>query len=191
MTAWGWGVSSVDGIADLLKLPARISAAIAAAAALILFLPQDWLTPLGLDSLAKDHRGWVGVVFLLAVLLFLAEISVAAWQKIQAWRAEKKADDAADVSAPEKSTEKQERAFHARLSRLTGDEKELLRMYVESDVRSLTLPFRNGTVMGLVGQSILMRPNQFLNFETREPSAETLIQPWALEHLKKHPELLE
>jgi hypothetical protein len=181
----------LDGLADLLKLPARIFAAIAAVAALILFAPAKYLQGIGLDGLAKEYRFWVGLVFALSVAIFLVEVIASGWKMCREWWKAKKAAEAADPAPPKNPGRDQERARHAKLSGLTSDEKEILRLYVEQDVRALTFGLRDGRVMGLVAQGILHRPSQMLDFEAAEVSMQFLIQPWALTHLREHPELLE
>jgi hypothetical protein len=99
------GERALDGIADLLKLPARIFAAIAAVAGLILFVPATRLTPFGLDGLAKDHRLWVGLVFLLSVALLVAEVCVAGWRKLREWRTARQEAETRDRDARAKSSQ--------------------------------------------------------------------------------------
>ena len=90
----------------------------------------------------------------------------------------------------------QERAVQAslaRLQKLTRDQKAMLRPFVVADVQSRRLRMDDGTLQALMGSSILGSGTQTLNYDQRmgRYAQQVFIQPWALEHLKQHPELLD
>lgn len=92
------------------------------------------------------------------------------------------------VLVPPLKERRLKRRMGKRLHDLPGDEREVLRRYIDANARTIEFPFDNGTVHALMKARILFRsgkmwrgPDRLLDFS---------IQPWAMEYLRKHPELL-
>jgi hypothetical protein len=82
------------------------------------------------------------------------------------------------------------RAGKKRLHRLTIEEKQILRGYVEGQTRSMNLNVSSGIVNGLVGESIIYRASNLSNPMAGFMAFSYNIQPWAWDYLNKHRDLL-
>lgn len=190
---------SASAIDAMLKHPARVYAAIAMVAAAILFLPDRALDAIGLSKIATDHRPWVGIIFVVALALLVAELGHHAWRHYRSRMEIRTAQRAATETAAAKLREEAElraetsRARIARLSALTSDEKAMLLPFVKKNLRAQRVPISSATFRALQGSQVLEMASQAIGFDMKmdDYAAEVFIQPWALKHLTEHPELLK
>ncbi len=165
---------------EYLKLPAKVSAAIALVAGALLFLPAPWVARLGLAEVATSQRGWIGFAFVAAVALLVAELGALVWRHVGAYLGE------------ERRKARIKRQAAERLTQLTTDEKRLLQPYVEKNVRSVKIPQSSGALNALMRAGILSAGSQTATFSMGKDDylIEVTISQWALEHLRDRPELL-
>ncbi len=152
---------------DALKMPVRYFLALLVAGIFLLSAPGPWLDRFGVTELRERHRLFIGIGTLLCTAMVLA--NVLAWiGKRIAWRTNK-------------------RRFVKSLYTLSADEKRVLRNYVSGDSHTGYFTVGDGVIGGLEAKRILFRSSA-IGVRFQFPYN---IQPWALEHLSSHPELLE
>ncbi|MFA4907716.1 MAG: super-infection exclusion protein B [archaeon] len=89
---------------------------------------------------------------------------------------------------PVVTDEDTEKDFHKVLSELTGDEKNILKQYIEKDIRYLPFGWHNGTVRSLMERNILFLPSgPWLGW--RDPSFS--IDPTVMKILKQNQNFLK
>lgn len=111
-------------------------------ATVLLWLPDSWLRPTGLDLLREEIRVWIGLVWLVylgAVIYHLVERLPQWWKSLSSARSRK-------------------RKMQARLERLTAGQKFILSRFVEEDRSYLDLPASSDDVRELVRSGILVSP---------------------------------
>ena len=137
---------------------------------IILFAPAVWLAPIGIAPLVSQYRPWIGLIFVLTMLVVMARFF--RWVSTS-WREERA-----------KRTELQAR--YTRLHALTPEEKTILRAYLENATRTQTLDPRSGVAAGLEAEHVIYKATQIswaFGFDYN-------IQPWAWTYLHEHPELV-
>ena len=191
-----WDLSA---LAEYVRLPARFYAAACAASAVLLFAPSWALGLIALDGFAKDQRTLIGLVFLFSSILVATEIGLQIHGRINKRR------EAAAAQVADRKQREEKRQLEAqqlaeasearvrRLEALTNDEKRMLQPYVINNVRSRRLPYNSGTRHALAGSAILASAAQAMNFdfEMDDYAVQAIIQPWALEELRRRPELID
>ena len=70
---------------------------------------------------------------------------------------------------------------------LTPDERQVLRVYLESDTRTQYLDVQDGVAQGLAQARIIYRASNMGTLTTFAFN----VQPWAWDYLRAHRELLE
>ena len=183
----------------LLKPSPRLYAAVLITTGALLLVPDRVLKPISLDVFVSQHRPIIAIAALGSAALLLADALWSVGGRVVASRRRKselraEAERAEQAGREERAA--QERAVQAslaRLQKLTRDQKAMLRPFVVADVRSRRLRTDDGTLQALMGSSILGSGTQTLNYDQRmgRYAQQVFIQPWALEHLKQHPELLD
>jgi hypothetical protein len=195
--------------AQYLRLPVRVYGAASLVAAALVFLPERVLSQLGLASFVTDHRASISLVLLASIALLVAELIRYVWQEVETRRRREAArrdevaareaarrDETAEREAREQREQQRRDELEARrrkrLSKLTSDEKRLLLPFIAADRRSRRVPMNSATVHALKGSDVLGMATQVTtyDFKLNDYAAEVFIQPWALEYLKEHPELL-
>jgi hypothetical protein len=83
-------------------------------------------------------------------------------------------------SAPEKESQ------GGLIDNLSDEEKQLLRKYIDKDVKFLNLPKDDKVAMGLVEKKILFTPQIYFHL----PAKSFTLSKWALSYLEKFPEKL-
>jgi hypothetical protein len=155
-----------------MKLPQRILWALLIIAGLVLWGPSWFVSGLGLGQFIDTYRMYLGVVFLLFLAATLPTpiqwVSTKAWEKLQEIRHRK--------------------LRQARLHDLSSDEKEVLRYYIDQDKRTQILDYTDGIAPGLEHAKIIYRAT---NMSQAYTDFAYNIQSWALDYLRKHPEVLE
>ena len=139
--------------------------------ALVLFLPDAVIAKTGLLTIRNENLAWVGLGFFASTALFLASALEAL--------ARLASGSLSDIFARRRMTKS--------LSNLARDEKEFLRIYIDEDQSSLSVPLSHGVASRLAGMRVLVRTSQLSNYSGDFPYA---LQPWAREVLLKNPQFL-
>lgn len=157
-------------VLEWLKESPRYILPILLASGVILFLPVNLLEPIGLDTLRKEAKPYLGFAFVLSmcVLLGRAIASIAEWCRRKYMHHQAVGDSL------------------RHLHRLTEVEKEVLRFYLEEKTRTITWNLENGVVRGLVSVGILA---------PAVPTGDIFEYPFnmsvhAWEYLQAHPDLI-
>jgi Super-infection exclusion protein B len=152
-------------LAEVVKLLApRVLIAIAVSCAVVLFLPSPALGRIGLLTLRESRRGELGGALVVSVALLLADATSSAWKD---WA--------------------QKRGMWRELKRLTPDEKDVLRRYLEEDTGTISWSVESGVVNGLQAKRILYRASEISDASLIFPYN---LQPWARDRLRKKPGLV-
>jgi len=124
---------------DYLKLSPRYLFAIVFICALLLFSPQSIQHTIGIISFVDGYRQWFGVVFVIALGLWVVAVITSAleyakkqWRR---WRLRQR--------------------IVTRLQDLTEPEKQILRYYFEKNTRGNKLRIESGDVQSLVQAGII------------------------------------
>jgi hypothetical protein len=142
------------------------------AAGALTYMPERWLVAMKLEYVAKSYRDPLAVLFLVSGARLLTPVIFWGGDRIR--RATRQA--------------LQVRKGQGRLQHLSPDERELLVPFVQTNGRMQRFPPMQGTANRLVAEDILFRPVRLVNLVA--PSSPFCIQPWALEYLQEHPELV-
>jgi hypothetical protein len=169
-------MTGVEGFAGLLTAIKHtgplIFLAIAIASGIVLFAPVELATKLGLVEFRDANRSLLGAAFILSLSIALVNLLHK-------------------VSVQIGKRYRQHRNMKVRLKhldQLTPEEKGYLAPYVLDDVNTQKFQLEDGIAMGLAAKDILYRPSSIFDFVE---GAGFNIQPWAKNHLKANPELLE
>jgi len=154
-----------------LKVSTPHFAALAVAAGVLLFGPATLIAALGVTEFLASYRMWVGVVFLVALLIVLARFFERAGRRIARWW----------------RTRRSLKRWKERLENLSPAEATVLAGYIHGKTRTLYFLPTDGVIGGLEAEHIIFRAS---NMGDMINGFAYNIQPWALKHLKKHPGLL-
>jgi len=157
----------VKPLFELLKQPLRYSVAIGIVVAIVLFSPDSVVNRLGMLKYRDEGKPYFGAILLLCVALTIASGIGAVGEKINDYRLL--------------------RARKKRLHRLTAEEKQILRAYIERQTRSLNLDVMSGIVNGLEQETIIYRSS---NLGHLMSGFAFNIQPWAWDYLNDHRDLV-
>ena len=176
-------------LSEYLRLPARVYAAIAVISGAILLVPERLLPLLGLDELRNDHREWLRYALVAALALLVTELGQQLRLYLKARAARRAA--VANAEAREKAVEGKREAIE-RLRWLASDEKLMLIPFIAENVRARRVPMNSAALKALIGAGILEQPEQvaYDDFAAGPNMVEVYIQPWAMEYLRQHRELL-
>lgn len=159
-------------ILDVFKLSPLHFLGVAIASGTLLFGRKSWHEVLGTDAFLTNYRTWIGLVFLGSVTIVSLHALSGLWRSVA--RVLKRRELRSDGEK--------------RLQNLTPEEKEILRYYIEYNTRTQNLNIQDGIVQGLEHEVIIYRSS---NMGSMVDGFAYNIQPWAWEHLRKHPELLD
>jgi len=157
---------------EFLKLAPRYLVSVALICGLLLFLPQPWLTQIGLQGFADAYRQWLGLAFLVSAVLAGVGLGTAGWNWLRLKLRKRKI--ALNIIR--------------KLNTLTEDEKQILRYYVSQNTRANTLKVDDGVVQELVACRIIYRSADMGNL--LEGFAHN-ISDLAWDYLHVHPQVLE
>lgn len=180
------------GLDSIGKLAPHALFGTAVATAIVLFVPDNAATNLGVDVLREEHRGIFGWAFILSIALFgswaIGTFILSKKRKMDAAakRAERIDKEKKEKMEREEEERKKLEAHQAQLKQLTSEEKDFIAPFIFKDVTAQYGSLRSGVVKSLLNKSILMPPNGIGNVFAWAFN----IQPWALKHLKEHPEIL-
>jgi hypothetical protein len=162
-------------LTDWIKLEPRYLFAISLATAFLLFLPNQILQQIGLDQLRDNYRPWIGGGFLIAIVLYLT----TGLSKGITW------------IAGERERRSALRDRNKQLEKLTIPERQILKGFIDGKTRTRYLDINSGVVNGLVAKDVIYRAaDMALDLYGFGFHCDFNMQPWAWEHLNKHPELL-
>ena len=162
--------SVIKPLLGLLKEPVRYIIGLGIAAAIFVFAPDSIINKLGLLKLRDEGKPYLGFFLLFCIAIVIANIIGFGVVKYNGYRFL--------------------RAVKKRLHRLTIEEKQILRGYIEGQTRSLDLDIRSGVVKGLVGEHVIYRVSSISNPMAGLTAFAHNIQPWAWDYLNDHPDLL-
>lgn len=171
----------MDVLKDIASLPLKVlfsnplvCVLVFIGAAGLLWLPELWLRPMGLDVLREEYRGWIGLVWLVylgAVVYHLYERLKRGWE----------------TSSGERGSR---RRMKARLVHLTAGQKAILTRFVQEKRSYLNLLDRSDDVRELVASGILVT-GYVHNLDSMLDSYGTYrIDEWALSYVKVNPEAI-
>lgn len=171
----------MDVLKDIASLPLKVlfsnplvCVLVFIGAAGLLWLPELWLRPMGLDVLREEYRGWIGLVWLMylgAVVYHLYERLKRGWE----------------TSSGERGSR---RRMKARLVHLTAGQKAILTRFVQEKRSYLNLLDRSDDVRELVASGILVT-GYVHNLDSMLDSYGTYrIDEWALSYVKVNPEAI-
>ena len=148
----------------------KILASVAIAAAFLLFTPSDFTTKLGMADFVSTYRGYIGLAFLVSLVLLASEVM---WWASSTWRTSRvsKHNDKVRLDS---------------LSELTPDEKAYLIPYIQGE-NTQYYSIEDGVVGGLVAKKMLYQASSIGSIVN---GFAFNMQPWARKHLTENPYLL-
>lgn len=166
----------LDRLVEILKLsPRYLFLPMLLVSGFALFAPANILDFLGLTIFASQYRSYLGAAFLVAA----ACITVSTVHSVYGW--------AHDSITYKRNTTQRQANWRQRLHRLTEEEKELLRGYIQDGTRTQNLPIDSGIVSGLVHEGVIYRAS---DVGSLLQGFAFNIQPWAWDYLNSHADLL-
>lgn len=160
---------TITALRDLLfKIPTTLLSALAIVSILVLWMPTEYATTLGIEAIREDHRQYFGIGLLIVTAMLMA--------RLLSWTAE------------QYKRHKQRKVNRNRLRTLTSDEKGYLSPFVLEEVSCLYLDPTDGIAGMLRRKGILYVTNNSFDILEGMPHA---IQPWALRYLRSNLQLIE
>lgn len=157
---------------EILKLAPRYLVAFGVVSAFLLFVDEKLLKFIGVFEFAQNNRSMLGLTLIVTVALFVVSVAADAIAFVKGmWR-----------------KRKIYRRITERLNRLTEDEKQILRFYVEKKTRANVLRYDDGVVQSLVSDRIIYQSASLGN--VLEGFAHN-ISDFAWDYLHVHPHLLD
>lgn len=141
------------------------------ASAFLVLAPLEWLEALSLTAVRTVYQLFFATALVLSGAYLIVAIAMGIWEyvgKRLRWHFN-------------------ERRMRKNLQDLTADERVLLRPFVFDGQSKIQMPMNDGTVNLLEVKTVLLRSS---TLSYHGGYFDYIIQPWALEELKRHPELL-
>ena len=129
----------LEKLFDINKIPTKLIIVIWLSSALILFVPQQFLTKLNLDGFIHDYGKFIGISFIISSGFTL----IAIWTFITR------------IITKRRLTKKIKEHIVKDINNLDFHEKALLREFFINGKNTLQLPLDNDTVVGLVNKHII------------------------------------
>jgi len=129
----------LEKLFDINKIPTKLIIVIWLSSALILFVPQQFLTKLNLDGFLHDYGKFIGISFIVSSGFTLIALWTYVTRLISRRRLSKKIKE----------------SIIKDINYLDSHEKALLREFFINGKHTLQLPFDNDTVVGLVNKHII------------------------------------
>jgi len=156
---------------DWIKLSPKYLIGIIIASCFLIFVPDDILKFLSIDTLVASIKPFLSFILIVSVAMllgtFIANIGSFLGGILSIWL---------------KTFQ-----YKNRLKDLTKEEKEILISYLDNDTRSRRFNMTHGVVQGLVHEKILYQSTIMSSGITMSYN----IQTWAWKYLKKNRKLLE
>jgi hypothetical protein len=160
-------MSGIEQLLSLMKVPLRYFIGIAAVTGFILLAPSTIISPFGLLAYRDKGKLYFGIAFFVLSAVIIANTVQRLAHMNNSFFA---------MWARKK-----------RLHRLTAEEVQILRQYIEGQTRTNYLDINDGVVSGLISEAIIYRSANVSTFFTTFAHN---IQPWAWNYLNKHRNLL-
>jgi len=160
------GDDILDKSTKFLEILSKYFAPIFVMSGVILFIPDNWILHLGLDTFKKQFHLYIGLTFLITLSFILITLCSFIYKKIKS-----EIEELRKVSEIKKY-----------LKELTPKEKEILESYIKKNTQTQNLDYKNGVTSGLVRKGILYRAS---NIGTIYCHFDYNIYPWIFKYLKK------
>jgi hypothetical protein len=161
---------AVKALLEILKQPLKYAIGVGVVAAIALFSPDSVIDRMGLLKYRDEGKPYLGIALLLCFAIAIANaigFATGEYRHYSLLRAGKK-----------------------RLHRLTTQEKQVLRRYIEGQTQSIYLDVNSGVVNALVNESVIYRASNFSNPQFGRMAFAYNIQPWAWDYLNEHRDIL-
>lgn len=173
----------LGSLTDWSKFPPRILFALTIICGAFLFGSNNFFKTLGLGAIQSHYRPYFGMGFLLFGALFISFPVTEGVKWFYGWLKQKY------------DQRKRTKHYKEWLAILTPAQKEILRAFIDSNTRSMSLDYSDGTVTELMNARIIYLPSniRFFNSFPRKLGGmytDFNIQPWVFKYLKEHPEIL-
>ena len=168
---------SIDlNIADFFKLPVKIFAAIAIGAGLILFFPDPVIEKLYLTEFRDSFGFIIGLIFIVSISVVGVAIIIACYSLLS---------NKLLFNKTKKTREKH-------INNLDDYQKAIVYTLFEEINHTGELPINDGSVRWLEQNMIIGKAtNQHFISNLENPEFPYMFQPWAIEYLKEHKDLLD
>jgi hypothetical protein len=141
---------------------------------ILIALPQKFQKFLGYDEIVKTHRGYIGLIGIISLTLYIAWVLTKLTKQTAPWFKRKWEDLQI------------KRHGYKALCRLTRQEKEYVAKYLAEDATSIAWPLEDGVIQLLAQQAIVIQASSVGRLIT---GVEYAIQPWVKKVLEKHQDL--
>ena len=166
----------LSAITNWLKLAPFAAWSLVVVIGLMLWGPDRFISGFGLATFVGGYRAWLGLFFLLSLIVALTLLCRFLGEAISGWYMRFGA-----VFRGKK-----------RLKHLTPGEKRILKSFIDNNARTQRLTFDSGIVIGLECDDIICRAT---TASETTPGGSVLvdfsIRPWAWNYLRRNPTLLE
>ena len=142
----------------------RIFTAVAIAAGALIFLPSSMLNAMGLTSFVETYRGYIGLAFLISIVLLATDAVIWIWKQIKSHRNKRKTE------------ENRVRLIQS----LTAEERQYLAPYILEGQNTCYYAMDDGVAGGLNSKGILFISS---NIGSLVSGIAFNLQPWARELL--------
>lgn len=171
-----------EKLIELLKLPIIIIFTVAVSAGILIYSSNCFLERIGLSKLInikKDQGEFISLVFLVSLVFFINSL-LSSPSKSLSNKIKTKANVLLVINRSKKY-----------LRKLTIEEKQVLKPYLEKPTRTQSLPVGSGVVMGLERAHIIRISAQASMMDERGIVWDYNLTDWAWNYLNKHPKLLD
>ena len=138
------------------------------------------MTVLSLEYFRTQYRTYIGLIFLISTALFISYPIHYVFLFLS-------------TGIKEITDELIERRnFKKWCTRLTPKQKRLLRLFIENDIRSMSLDFTDGAVTELMNAHFIYLPTNMQLLDSFRGAMLTTftMNAWIFDYLKEHPEVL-
>lgn len=156
---------------EFLKLAPKYFLPILLFSALVVFSPQKWLAFLSLELIGVKYKWIFSLLFLISASMFLSGVLIRLY----------------DAYVERKRAKNAEKTIKQKLSNLSERQKDILKVLLDGESRSIALPMNDGEVRELERYYLIYRSS---NVSRRMMSFDYCLQPLAEEVLKTNRNLL-
>lgn len=166
---------SVDiNISDFFKLPNKIFAALALTTGAVLFLPEKYIEKIYLSSLKSSFGSILGIVFVISLSILIISLVMSLYQVINHRR---------------RSRIVIQRGKRL-LETMNNYQKEIVTTLYRQKNYTFNLPVNDGAVQQLEQSLIIGKATNQYPVDLQNPKFPYFLQPWAIDYIKDHPDLL-
>ena len=162
-------------LADFFKLPTKIMFALALAAGMVLFLPENIVSKMYMVDFRNKYGFAIGLLFLISFSILIVTVVIGGYKYFSHKHAMKKF----------KATAKE------RLQKLDDYQKAIVYGLYMEDNHTGELPLHDGAVKWLKQNIVIIETtNQYAVSDLNNAVFPYMLQPWAVEELQNDSELL-